>query len=376
MDKSTISNPKILFTYLSTFREAGGIQKVNKIILKALEEKVEAWGLYDTTADHKYFSSKWFKGFGGSKIKYLLQVIFSANKWNQVLVGHVNLGTAIKLMRVVNKSIKINLIVHGIEVWDKKEGSKLWLLQNADTIISVSQYTKDRILENHQDINPEKIIVLPNCLDPFFKPISLTNKTFEKPQYLIERYKILEQTKVILTVSRIKSSEKYKGYDLILEALSQIKKVNKLNFKYILCGGYDNVEFERVKSIIAANELQNEVLITGYIDDKELTDHYLLADTFVMPSKKEGFGLVFIEAAVCGTRVIAGNMDGSVEALKNGELGTLVNPTDVQEIKAAMLQELVRTSENDHLLKQQLSEKTYSYYNFNSYKKQLNALLN
>ena len=105
----------------------------------------------------------------------------------------------------------------------------------------------------------------------------------------------------------------------------------------MLCGSYDNVEFNRVSSIIASLQLQNEVVIAGYIDDKELTDHYLLADIFVMPSKKEGFGSVFIEAAVCGSRVIAGNIDGCVEALKNGELGTLVNPSNVQEIKVAIV---------------------------------------
>lgn len=376
MANNNIHRPKILFTYLSTFREAGGIQKVNKIILKSLEQSVEVWGVYDTKTDKKYFSSKWFRGFNGSKTKYLLQILLNATKWNQVLVGHINLSIAIRVLKLLNKSIKINLVVHGIEVWEKKDGSKKWLLQNADTIISVSQYTKNRILENHPDINSQKIVVLPNCLDPYFKPLIFDQNTFKKPPYLIERYKISKETKVVLTVSRIKSSEKYKGYDLILEALSQIKKETSHKFTYLLCGSYDNLEFNRVNNIVQSLQLQNEVLIAGYIDDKELTDHYLLADIFVMPSKKEGFGLVFIEAAACGTKVIAGNMDGSVEALKNGELGTLISPTDVQEIKNAILKELGNNSQNEYAFKQHLAEKTYSYYNFGNYQQQLNNLLN
>ena len=57
-----------------------------------------------------------------------------------------------------------------------------------------------------------------------------------------------------------------------------------------------------------------------------------------MPSKKEGFGLVFIEAMFYGKPVIAGNRDGSVDALGNGDFGLLVNPNEVVEIAAAINQ--------------------------------------
>ena len=60
-----------------------------------------------------------------------------------------------------------------------------------------------------------------------------------------------------------------------------------------------------------------------------------------MPSKKEGFGLVFIEAMFYGKPVIAGNRDGSIDALGNGEFGLLVNPNEVVEIAAAIHQVLL-----------------------------------
>jgi glycosyltransferase involved in cell wall biosynthesis len=55
-----------------------------------------------------------------------------------------------------------------------------------------------------------------------------------------------------------------------------------------------------------------------------------------MPSRKEGFGLVLIEAAATGIPVIAGNADGSVEAMQHGTLGRLVNPEDPNEILMAI----------------------------------------
>ena len=51
-----------------------------------------------------------------------------------------------------------------------------------------------------------------------------------------------------------------------------------------------------------------------------------------MPPTGEGFGIAFLEAMACGTPVLAGNRDGSVEALDGGRLGSLVDPTDVKAI--------------------------------------------
>ena len=55
-----------------------------------------------------------------------------------------------------------------------------------------------------------------------------------------------------------------------------------------------------------------------------------------MPSRLEGFGIVFLEPMACGKPVVAGNQDGSVEALSGGELGVLINPDSVPEIANAL----------------------------------------
>jgi glycosyltransferase involved in cell wall biosynthesis len=75
----------------------------------------------------------------------------------------------------------------------------------------------------------------------------------------------------------------------------------------------------------------------GFIKEEELAQHFLLAGTYIMPSQNEGFGIVFIEAAFYGLNVVAGNMDGSKDALLNGQLGFLVNPNESREISQAIL---------------------------------------
>jgi glycosyltransferase involved in cell wall biosynthesis len=97
-----------------------------------------------------------------------------------------------------------------------------------------------------------------------------------------------------------------------------------------------------------------------------------MADLFIMPSQKEGFGIVFIEAMACGLPVIAGNKDGSVDALKNGELGILVDPDDKDQILEALETELKdRDLKNKLKLKTDLQKKVIDVFGFDTFKKNL-----
>jgi hypothetical protein len=73
--------------------------------------------------------------------------------------------------------------------------------------------------------------------------------------------------------------------------------------------------------------LSDKVVFTGRISESEKVAHYNLADAYVMPSTGEGFGIVLIEAAACGVPVVGSRVDGSREALLDGRLGHLVDPT-------------------------------------------------
>ena len=116
--------------------------------------------------------------------------------------------------------------------------------------------------------------------------------------------------------------------------------------------------------------MQNNFILAGYVPESELTDHYLLADVFVLPSKKEGFGIVFIEALACRLPVIAGNKDGSADALKQGELGMLINPKEIKQIQKAILVQL-----NNMIECNIISKKVQKTYSFKNYKDSLNKYL-
>jgi phosphatidylinositol alpha-1,6-mannosyltransferase len=101
----------------------------------------------------------------------------------------------------------------------------------------------------------------------------------------------------------------------------------------MLSGQYDSTEELRIRKLISSCGVEEEVILTGFLNEKELADYFLLADLFVLPSKKEGFGIVFIEALACGLPVICGNADGSIDAIRNGELGTAINVDDLDELE-------------------------------------------
>jgi glycosyltransferase involved in cell wall biosynthesis len=78
--------------------------------------------------------------------------------------------------------------------------------------------------------------------------------------------------------------------------------------------------------------IADHVILTGQIPNEELPDYHRLADVFVMPGLKEGFGIVFLEAMASGKPVIAGNRDGSFDALDGGRLGALIDPFNAAQL--------------------------------------------
>jgi glycosyltransferase involved in cell wall biosynthesis len=86
----------------------------------------------------------------------------------------------------------------------------------------------------------------------------------------------------------------------------------------------------------------DRVVFAGFVPEAEKADHYRLADAYVMPSRGEGFGFVFLEAMACGIPVLGSKLDGSREALRGGKLGILVDPWDRDDLQRGIMETLQR----------------------------------
>jgi phosphatidylinositol alpha-1,6-mannosyltransferase len=327
-----------LFLYLKAFDSTGGIEKFCRSMMKALElrkaseqeEEIIILSAYDTMPDKKYHSGVDYKGFGKNRIAFSIECILVGLKANKVLIAHINLAFLGCLLKWLRPSIKLISVTHGIEVWGKLSWIKKKLLCMSDEVLAVSQYTKNILIEKHQ-IPIQKIKIFRNTLDPYFS----ANSDPKRIKQIKRDLNIPHNAKVLLTIARLKTYEKSKGYDKVIQSLPKLLDEYP-TLHYILAGKYSQAEHKRILELIQLLGLQNHVHIPGFIDDQDLPNYYSLADAYVMPSTKEGFGIVFIEAMACGTPAIAGNKDGSSDAILCNELGCLIDPDDYRQIQNAI----------------------------------------
>lgn len=262
-------------------------------------------------------------------IKNLISYLLRDHKFDILICGHINLlPIAWPLAKIF--SLPICLIIHGIDAWQPtKNRFANYFAQKTDYVVSVSKITLERF-QGWAGSNQKKTWVLPNCVDlSQFSP-------GPKPPNLIERYG-LSNKKVIMTLGRMPGLDRCKGFDEVIEILPGLLR-KMPNLVYLIAG--DGPDRERLHKKALDLGLDKQVVFTGMVSETEKTSHYCLADAFVMPSRGEGFGIVLLEAMSCGVPVVASMSDGGREALREGELGQLVDPADPEQLADAIRQAL------------------------------------
>lgn len=320
----------------------GGIQVYSKQLIETLgviepQSALDALLLHDTVEDSAeqqtlksvnfHFAGRWPTKI--RSIVFSLMAAFNAirQRPDLIITTHLNF-TPIAYWLKLGWGIPYWTIAHGVEAWNIQKPRVKGALKNADLILAVSNYTRDRLIQE-QKLNPDQVVVLPNTVNPERFKIA------PKPTYLLNRYGMSVNQPIILTVCRLCKDETYKSYDPILEALPVITK-ELPDVHYLLVGKGDDQE--RILAKVADLRLSDFVTLAGFIPDEELPDHYNLCDVFALPSKLEGFGIVYLEALACGKPALGGNQDGAVDALCGGKLGALVDPDNIEAIAQALIQ--------------------------------------
>lgn len=246
-----------------------------------------------------------------------------------VIAGHLNFAVVADWLDRL-AGIPFWILTHGIEAWGVKKPSLRRALARAGCVVSVSRYTGQRLIAE-QGLDPARVAILPGTFDPIlFQPR-------EPSAPLLGRLGLEPDQPVVLTVARLAGRERHKGYDVVLEALPEIRS-RLPGVHYVLVGEGD--DRPRIERRIRDLGLAPHVTLTGFVPDAELPDYYNLCSLFAMPSKREGFGIVYLEALACGKPAIAGNRDGARDALLDGELGVLVDPDDVAAFADAAVEVL------------------------------------
>jgi phosphatidylinositol alpha-1,6-mannosyltransferase len=312
----------------------GGIAKFNRDFMRALDASSSVERVYalprlipdrieEPIPDSVVYDRKAARG----KFAFLRSVLWYAwhgSKLDLVICGHLNLLPAAWLLARL-RGARLALIIHGIEAWTRR--SRLYgpMLKSVDSFIAVSRYSAERFAA-WSKVSKKQFFVLPNCVD--------FNSFVPQPRdmKLVERYGVRDN-KLILTVGRMASQERYKGFDEVIEAMPELRR-RFPNLKYMIVG--DGDDRSRLEEKVKSLGLSKKVIFTGKIPEQEKASHYCLADAYVMPSYGEGFGIVFLEALGCGIPVVGSKVDGSREALLDGQLGRLVDPNVPEELLEAI----------------------------------------
>jgi glycosyltransferase involved in cell wall biosynthesis len=331
----------ILALLTDAFGGRGGIAKFNRDLCRALSAEplaaqvtalprvppVDPIGEVPGRVDYRPDAA-------GSKLKYAwhaTQRTLSSyhTTYDIIVCGHINL-LPVAVLASWLQGAHLLLVLHGIDAWTPHDS---WLVRSllpqVDTFVAVSQCTKERFFE-WAPLQVKQGRVVPDCIDlDAYSP-------GPKRDDLLGRYGLHDRT-ILLTLGRLSSEEQYKGHDEVLEVLPDLAEEIP-NIAYLVCG--DGDDRSRLEAKAKRLGVGNRTVFAGYVPEEDKEDHYRLADAFVMPGRGEGFGIVYLEALACGVPVVASSADASQEAVRNGQLGTVVDPDDLTSVKAGILEAL------------------------------------
>jgi glycosyltransferase involved in cell wall biosynthesis len=277
-----------------------------------------------------------------------------------VHVAHPNLASLGLLVKLLRPRIPYAVAAYGIDVWRPLPVLRRLGLRSATAVAALSRFTAEKLIEV-QGVRSSKIKNLPPAVDP-----GLERKrgmaTVPRPP--------LPRGKILLTVARLETSERDKGVETVIQALPTVHRSFPDTY-YVIVG--DGDDRQRLERLAKDTGVASHVLFSSKVG-YELVGYYDACDVFVMPSRKEGFGIVFLEAMACGKPVVGGKHGGTPECVEDGTTGFLVEYGDVITLADRLIRLL-----RDEGLRRRMGEagqrRVNEEYSFEHFRERLVCLL-
>jgi phosphatidylinositol alpha-1,6-mannosyltransferase len=220
------------------------------------------------------------------------------------------------------KNARLIVQMHGIEAWRRPTRMQRAASERADLVLCVSRHTRAAVLA-WAAIAPERVLVVSNTVRDAFTPGPVQHPAWAGGG-----------KKILLTVARMDSRERYKGHDRVIAAIPDLV-ARGYDICYAIVG--DGDDRPRLEALARDAGVGERVRFLGALDLPTLIESYRAADLFVMPSTGEGFGVSFLEAMASGTPALGLDVAGARDALADGELGTVVAERELADTIARLL---------------------------------------
>ena len=307
------SASSVLFVGLSAGGH-GGIQRFNRRVIASLATLGQGANVAMRADD-----APW---------RFAVRTIRGAMRARVFLIGHVNLLPLAMLFRVLRPGARIILFAHGIEVWgDAAYRPVRWwervvTHRAIDTVAIVSRFSMQRMVDAFS-VSEHKFVLFPNAVDLIEIPDRAAGNT-------------------ILAVTRLGTGEREKHVDKLILALPALPGA-----RLVVIG--DGPLRQELQNLAATIGVGDRVDLLGAVDEGALVRAYAQAHVFALPSTKEGFGIVYLEAWARALPVIGSRFGGSGELISDGVDGFTVDPNDHAALTQAIARLLSDTGLADRL---------------------------
>jgi len=213
------------------------------------------------------------------------------------------------------------------------------IIKKSDKLITVSNFEKQNISKIY-NLDDTKIRTVHNGVNKNFTSVIDINKK----QEIKELYNLPERF-----LFHFGNTDPRKNTARVLKAFDRYLKTKDSEIKLVLAGLNEDNLHSILKEIDLIVELRDNIVLTGYVADKDLPVIFNLSEVFLFPSLREGFGIPIIEAMACGVAVITSNTSSMPEVA--GDAACLINPNSTESIYNAIDRVLTDLQYKDQLIR-------------------------
>jgi phosphatidylinositol alpha-1,6-mannosyltransferase len=240
---------------------------------------------------------------------------------NWLLFTHIGIARAqLRVPRQWRRPYAVML--HGIEAWSSTlDAERIEVIKNAKVRIAISPHTARRVAAAHPELPPIETCLLGLLPDD------------EHPDRVPGDIRVDYGPHAVVIVGRMASSERYKGHDQLILAWPRVM-AEVPDATLVMVGRGDDVDRLRAKA--AALGIGRAIQFPGYLPDAALRALLRHAAIFAMPSRGEGFGLVYLQAMQAGVPCLGSRDDAAADVIIDGETGILIPEQDSEAIAGAV----------------------------------------
>lgn len=323
----------------------------------SLNDTAEEIGAHPRAVDATVFAS-----CGKNKSAFLARAasLSLRHNYDLVIVGLLGIAPAAYWLKLSKLIKSYMLLLHGVEAWAPLPLIERAAARNADTIVSTTNYTAQVFGKNNR-IDPSRHRVIPLCI--------AETKSAVEARPVAPPSPASEFT--LLAVGRLDGSEREKGIDVAIEAMPHILSAVPA-CRFVIVG--DGTDRRRLQALAEKLGVGGRVRLLGSVEDSVLQELYRQCNVMVLPSRQEGFGIVFLEAMSHSKPCIGSTEGGIPEVVVDGTTGFLVPFGDAEALTASV----VRLASDSDLARNMGAaglQRVLERYCFDSFCQRLSGLL-